>query len=70
MSEETAEQKIARYEQTFRAIAACTLTGVDYGDWVQSVVEDALEGLYPECWNCGTFVHDGVCAGETEEELL
>ena len=64
MPEETPEEKIARYEATLRAITKCTLTGPDFGDWVQSVCEDALEGLYPECWNCGTFVHDGACAGE------
>lgn len=63
---ETPEQKAARYEATLRAIAKCTLSGVDYGDWVQAVCEDALEGLYPECWNCGTCVHDGPCAGEEE----
>lgn len=33
---------------------------------VQAVCEDALEGLFPECWNCGTAVHDGPCVGEGE----
>lgn len=61
---ETAEQKAARYEQTFRAIASCALTGVAFGDWVQAVCEDALDGHWPECWNCGTAVHEGPCAGE------
>lgn len=65
---ETAEEKIERYEATLRAISTCQLTGVDYGDWVQSTCEDALAGLYPECWNCGTFVHDGPCVGEPDEE--
>jgi hypothetical protein len=64
---ETPEERAERYEKTLRAIAACTLTGVDYGDWVQSVCEDALEGLWPECWNCGTAVHDGPCAGDDAE---
>ena len=61
---ETAEQKIERLEATLRAIKSCTLTGVDFGDWVQAVCEDALEGLHPECWNCGTYVHDGPCVQE------
>lgn len=64
MKPETPGQTIHRLELTLRAIAACTLTGADYGDWVQSVCEDALEGLFPECWNCGTFVHDGPCVGD------
>ena len=67
IASETPAQQLERYHLTLKAIAACTLTGVDYGDWVQSVVEDALSGLYPECWNCGTYVHDGPCAGEDEE---
>lgn len=65
---ETLEQKVERYELTLRAISVCTLTGVDFGDWVQAVVEDALHGLMPECWNCGTFVHQGPCAGGQDEE--
>jgi len=55
-----------RYEKTLRAIKSCTLTGTDFGDWVQSICEDVLEGLEPECWNCGTYVHDGPCAGGGE----
>ena len=66
MPEETIEERADRYERTLRAIVACTLTPADFGDWVQSVCEDALQGLFPECWNCGTFVHDGPCAGEEE----
>ena len=58
---ESAEEKAARLEMTIRAIANCTLTGVDFGDWVQVTCEDALDGLWPECWNCGTHVHDGPC---------
>lgn len=61
---EAPEEQVRRYEATLKAIATCTLTGVDYGDWVQSVVEDALSGLWPECWNCGTHVHDGPCVGD------
>jgi hypothetical protein len=64
MADESAEEKAARLEMTIRAIASCTLLGLDYGDWVQSVCEDALEGLMPECWNCGTCVHDGPCVQE------
>jgi hypothetical protein len=66
MSEETLEQKVERYERTLRAISTCTLTGLEFGDWVQQVVDDALDGLWPECWNCGTAVHDGPCVGEGE----
>lgn len=66
IASETTEEQLRRYDLTLKAIAACTLTGVDYGDWVQSVVEDALSGLWPECWNCGTCVHEGPCAGEDE----
>lgn len=65
---ETLEQKLVRYELTLRAIASCTLTGVDYGDWVQSTIEDALDGLFPECYNCGTFVHDGPCVDSKIEQ--
>jgi hypothetical protein len=68
VSAETTEEKVARYEATLRAIASCTLTGVDFGDWVQAACEDALEGLYPECWNCGTYVHEGPCVGEDENK--
>ena len=50
-----------RYERTLKAIKVCTLTGVDYGDWIQACVEDALDGQEPECWNCGTAVHEGPC---------
>lgn len=64
MGEETDQEKIARYEATLRAIATCSLSGVDFGDWVQAVVEDALNGDWPECWNCETPVHDGPCVGE------
>lgn len=64
--QETAEEKIARLEMTIRAIGACTLTGVDFGDWVQSVCEDALSGLWPECWSCGTAVHEGPCVEAAE----
>jgi hypothetical protein len=60
----------ARYQTTLRAIASCTLTGVAYGDWVQSVVEDALEGRWPECWNCGTAVHEGPCVEDEPDEAL
>jgi hypothetical protein len=65
--EETAEEKIARYERTLNAIATSTLTGGDFGDWVQIACEDALEGFETECPHCGTGVHEGPCvegAGE------
>lgn len=64
----SAAARAAGYEATLRAIAACTL--VDAGDlrrMVQAAVEDALDGRWPECWNCGTAVHDGPCVGEGGE---
>ncbi len=64
--EEQLEQRAARYERGLRALAACTLTGVDYGDWVQQVCTDLLEGLEATCYQCGTFVHDGPCVSEDE----
>jgi hypothetical protein len=67
IASETPEEQLHRYELTFRAIAQCTLVGADFGVWVQSVIEDALSGLWPECWNCGTYVHDGPCAGESDD---
>jgi hypothetical protein len=47
-----------------QAIAKCDLTGMDFGDYVQGVCETALAGEWPECWFCGTAVHDGPCVGE------
>ena len=63
---ETADQRAARYEMALRSIATCELTGPDFGDWVQAVTEDALAGAWPECWRCGTAVHDGPCVAEEE----
>ena len=57
----------ARYERALRAIAASTLTGVDFGDWVQAVCEDVLAGGEVECPQCGTPVHDGPCVGDIEQ---
>jgi len=62
--QETAEQTVARYERALRAIAACTLTCADFGDWVQAVCEDVLDGLEAQCPNCETAVHDGRCVSE------
>lgn len=63
------EAEKERYRLTLAAIRDCKLTGVDYGDWVQSVAYDALDNeLLPECYNCGTFVHEGPCVSEDEEE--
>jgi hypothetical protein len=67
LPEETPEQKAARYERAIRAIEKCTLLGADFGDWVQSVCTDLLDGLEAECWNCGTHVHDGPCVSEDSE---
>lgn len=66
--EETLEEKLHRYECTLQAIRDCILTGVDYGDWVQACTSDALDGLFPECYSCGTFVHEGPCAGESDSK--
>jgi hypothetical protein len=54
----------SRYERALRAIATCPLTYPEFGDYVQSVCEDLLEGGEAECWNCGTAVHDGPCVGD------
>lgn len=68
MPDEELEMKLYRYEQTLKAIKDCTLTGTDFGDWVQAACEDALEGLLPECYNCGTFVHAGPCVEDEPAE--
>ena len=62
--QETDACRAERYQKTLRAIASCTLEGVDSGDWVRAVCEDALAGLWPECRNCGTAVHDGPCVSD------
>ena len=64
---ETLEQKCARYERAVRAIKDCTLGPVDFGDYVQCVCEDVLDGQEAECWNCGTCVHEGPCVGEGDK---
>jgi hypothetical protein len=56
-----------RYERAFRAIRDCTLVGTEFGEWVQCVCEDVLDGAEAECWNCGTVLHEGPCVGEAEE---
>lgn len=58
---ETPTETIARYERGLRAIKNSTLSNVDFGDWVQALVEDLLDGLEAECPECGTCVHDGPC---------
>ncbi len=65
---ETPEQRARRFELTLKAIATSTLCGVDFGDWVQSAAEDALAGLWPECYMCGTAVHEGPCVGEGDSK--
>lgn len=37
-------ERAKRYERALAAIRDSTLTGVDFGDWVQAAVEDLLEG--------------------------
>lgn len=59
---ETPTETIARYERALRAISRSTLTGTTYGDWVQSVCDDVLEGYEAECPTCGTDVHEGARA--------
>ena len=55
------QETCARYERALKAIAASTLTGADFGDWVQCVCEDVLNGGEAECPECGTAVHEGPC---------
>lgn len=50
-----------RYRLTLQAISKSKLTGVEFGDWVQAVCDDALAGEWPECSTCETAVHDGPC---------
>lgn len=64
--EESPEVRCARYERALKAIAECTLTGTDFGDWVQEACVDVLSGLDACCWDCGTVVHNGPCAGGGE----
>lgn len=64
MAEESLQQKVERYERTLKAISTSKLTGVAFGDWVQSACEDTLEGFEAECPECGTAVHDGECVKE------
>ena len=66
--DETADDRALRYERTLRAIAKCELTGVEFGDYVQALCDDVLAGGEPECWQCGTAVHDGPCVSEYSEE--
>lgn len=61
---ETAEQRADRYERAIKAIGANEINGADFGDWVQMICTDVLEGLEATCSNCGTFVHDGACVSE------
>lgn len=57
-----------RYRLTLAAIRdSSKLSGVDFGDWVQAAVQEALDGLMPECPQCGTFVHEGACVEESED---
>jgi hypothetical protein len=64
---ETAEAQVARYERALKAIKDSKLGGVAFGDWVQSCVEDVLDGSEAECPECGTVVHEGPCVGNGEE---
>lgn len=57
----------ARYERALRAIKECPLVSPDFGDWVQVLCEEVLDGREGECWNCETPVHDGPCVGEGGE---
>lgn len=67
-TQEELHQTIRRYERAIRAIAACPLTGADFGDYVQAVCEGVLIGAEAECWNCGTIVHEGPCVGDGETD--
>lgn len=52
-----------RCRTALQAIAASTLEGVEFADWVQSVCEDVLSGGEPECPECGQtlLAHDQTC---------
>ncbi len=62
------EARVTRYERGLRAIAASTLLGADFADWVQAVSEDLLAGHEAECPECGTVLHDGPCVGTEPDE--
>lgn len=61
---ESVEQKVERYEHALKALAASKLSGVAFGDWVQEVCEDVLDGRWAECPECGTAAHEGPCVGD------
>jgi hypothetical protein len=50
-----------RFRRGLMCLRDCKLEGVDFGDYVQSVVEDLLMGAEVECSECGTTAHDGEC---------
>lgn len=66
--DETAEQRAARYERGLRGIARSTLTGADFGDWVQATCEELLDGGEAECPLCSTPIHEGACVSDNPEE--
>jgi hypothetical protein len=38
------------------------LEGTAFGDYVQAIATDVLNGRESECWNCGAISHYGECA--------
>lgn len=59
----------ARYERALRAIAGCKLAGVDFGDYVQALCDDVLDGgEEAECPECGTAWHEGPCVSDGAED--
>jgi hypothetical protein len=58
---ESIEEKCKRYELALKLIRNSTLNGQDYGDFVQGVVDDVLDGYAAECPECGTDAHEGEC---------
>lgn len=52
---------VRRLERGLIAIRDSPLSGADFTDWIQCVVEDLLDGGEAECPECGTCVHEGPC---------
>lgn len=67
-----AELRADRYARAIDHLSACPLQGEELADYVQELCESLIDGEEAPCWNCGTPVHPGLCAGEfnVAEEIL